>query len=79
MSQQITREQMAVGFRILAIAAPSKGKVFECTHVRPVGFNVQSGRYQHFVEYDFRELESGRTRTSFTLNHINRYFVAAHD
>lgn len=75
MKNPIKRKALAVGSRIISTAQPSMGKVFECIAIHPVGYNPQAGGYRHFVEYDFREVESHRTRTGFTLNYINRYFA----
>lgn len=73
----IKRNDLTVGSRIVANAQPSLGQVFECTAVHPVSYSPQSGACRHFVEYDFKEVETGRSRSGFTLNYINRYFLPA--
>ena len=73
----IKRKALTAGTRIEATANPGIGKVYELVRIHPVGYCPTSGRHLHFAEYDFREIESGRERTGFTLNYINRYFKAA--
>ncbi|WP_218134783.1 hypothetical protein, partial [Hymenobacter lapidiphilus] len=75
--QPIKRDDLTIGFRIVSLAHPGMGKVLELVRIQPVGCDNRSGATNHFVGYDFRELESGAIRYGFTLNYINRYFAAA--
>jgi len=71
----IKRAALVVGAKIVSTAQPGLGKVLELTKIHPTGYDRASGANRSFIEYDFREVESGAERRSFTLNYINRYFA----
>lgn len=71
----IKREALTLGTHIVATAQPSIGKVYKLVFIQPIGYDTSSGRYHHWIEYDFEEVDSKVRRRGFTLNYINRYFA----
>ncbi|MBH8569373.1 hypothetical protein KB206_10790 [Microvirga sp. STS02] len=72
---QIKREDLKLGTLIVSTAEPSIGKVYKLVFIQPIGYDNSRGRYVHFTEYDFVEVEKKVMRRGFTLNYINRYFA----